>query len=69
MVFVETDLLPDKFSDTNYEQNSKILNLLEKANKVNDLIESIMLSGIVGDGKPSVNLRCTKESQRYQFLQ
>jgi len=37
---IETDLLPEKFSGTNYEQNSKILNLLEKANKVNNLIES-----------------------------
>ncbi len=37
---IETDLLPEKFSGTNYEQNSKILNLLEKANKVNGLIES-----------------------------
>ncbi len=37
---IETELLPEKFSGTNYEQNSKILNLLQETNKVNDLIES-----------------------------
>jgi len=39
-VAVETEILPEKYSGTNYEKNPKILNLLERAMKVNSLIES-----------------------------
>jgi hypothetical protein len=37
---VDTELLPEKYSGTNYEQNSKILSILNRANKINSLIES-----------------------------
>ena len=37
---IESEILPEKYSGTNYEKNPKILKLLERAMKVNSLIES-----------------------------
>jgi hypothetical protein len=37
---IETELIPEKFSGTNYENNTKVLKLLDRSRKVNSLIES-----------------------------
>jgi hypothetical protein len=37
---IETEMLPDKFSGTNYSSNKKVIELLNKSAKVNKLIDS-----------------------------
>jgi len=37
---IQTEMLPEKFSGTNYSNNKKVLKLLEDSSAVNDLIES-----------------------------
>jgi hypothetical protein len=40
---VKTELIPDKFSGTNYADNKQIKNLLSDAGKVNSLVDSSKL--------------------------
>ena len=37
---VKTELIPDKFSGTNYADNKQIKNLLSEAGKINSLVDS-----------------------------
>jgi hypothetical protein len=62
---IEIELLPEKYSGSNYSSNKKVLELLNSSNKVNDLIDSNkMFWSMLLDGRTKVELAVYKRAVR-----
>jgi hypothetical protein len=62
---IKTEMLPEKYSGTNYSENKTILGLLKDSNKVNDLVDSnSKYWHILLDGKTKAELAVYKRVVR-----